>query len=149
MAFSNFSKLPGLINFSALKLPMINFYERVLTKPEYYRQFSCGDSLITLFNCPLEARMMETRFTELRSRYNYILYVTEGRKVWHTAHGSYDLRKGSCVFVRKGACIIEQFSDAGFCVVLFFIPDEFLCETLKAGSIPLSRPGKKYEPVIT
>src|SRR5436190_7677786 len=127
---------------------MTNFYESVLNKPEYYRQFNCGDSLITLFNCPLEARLMETRFTELWSRYNYILYVTEGRKVWHTAHGSYDLRKGSCVFVRKGACIIEQFFDVGFCVVLFFIPDEFLCETLTAKSTPLSKAGKNFESLM-
>lgn len=127
---------------------MTNFFERVLTKPEYYRQFCCGDSLITLFNCPLETRLMETRFTDLWSRYNYILYVTEGRKIWHTAHGSYDLQKGSCVFVRKGAYIIEQFFDTGFCVVLFFIPDEFVCETLKGKATPISRPGKKYEPLI-
>ena len=82
---------------------MINFYERVLHKPEYYRQFCCGDSLITLFNCPLEARLTEKRFADIWSSYNFIFYVTEGRKIWHTAYGSYDLQKGSCVFVRKGA----------------------------------------------
>ncbi|MGZ8540987.1 MAG: hypothetical protein ACXWV6_10100 [Chitinophagaceae bacterium] len=33
------------------------------------------------------------------SHHNYIVCVIEGRKIWHTANGSYDLRKGSCVFV--------------------------------------------------
>lgn len=126
---------------------MVNFYESVLSKPEYHRQFSCGESLITLFHCPVHARFSSERFTDLWTNYNLIMYVTEGRKMWYTANGSYDLQKGSCVFVRKGASIMEQF-DVGFCVVLFFIPDDFLCETLKTKSKPLNRVEKKYDPVI-
>jgi AraC-like DNA-binding protein len=72
----------------------------------------------------------------------------EGRKIWHTAHGSYDLHKGSCMFVRKGACIVEQFYDASFCMVLFFLPDEFICDVLKSKATPIHKPGKKYEPLI-
>jgi len=59
------------------------------------------------------------------------------------------LRKGSFVFVRKGASIVEQFFDAKFCIILFFVPDEFICEVLKSKSIPIHKPGKKYDPVIT
>lgn len=73
---------------------------------------------------------MKTRFTDLWSQNNYVFYVIDGRKVQHTALGSYDLKKGSCVFIQKGASIIEQFFDIGFCLVLFFIPDQFICETL-------------------
>lgn len=72
----------------------------------------------------------------------------EGRKVWHTAHGSYDLNKGSCMFVKKGACIVEQFYDATFCMILFFLPDEFICDVLKSKATPIHKPGKKYEPLI-
>jgi AraC-like DNA-binding protein len=127
---------------------MVNFYERVLTHPDYCRQFNCGDTLITVFNCPSDARMMSERFTSMWSRYNYIFYVLEGSKAWHTAHGSYVIRQGDCVFVRKGACILEQFIDIGFCLVLFFIPDEFVCEVLKTKSKPISSPGKIYNPVM-
>lgn len=73
----------------------------------------------------------------------------EGRKIWHTAHGSYDLRKGSCVLIRKGACIVEQFFDTTFCLVLFFLPDEFICDVLKTKKRPLYRVNKKFEPVIS
>ena len=72
----------------------------------------------------------------------------EGRKIWHTAHGSYDLRTGSCVFVRKGACVVEQFFDTNFCLIIFFIPDEFLAKVLKSKSTPLARTEKKFDPVI-
>ncbi len=127
---------------------MVNFIESVLKYPDYSRQFTCGNSLITAFNCPLEARLMKNRFTDLWSQNNYVFYVIDGRKVWHTAHGSYDLKKGSCVFVQKGASIIEQFFDIGFCLVLFFIPDEFICETLKARSQPIRKINQDYGTLI-
>lgn len=122
---------------------MFNFYGEILSNPNSYRQLSCRNSLITLYNCPLE-----NKYEDVWSHNNYIIYVMEGRKIWHTAHGSYDLHKGSCMFVRKGACIVEQFYDATFCMVLFFLPDEFICDVLKSKATPLYKPGKKYEPLI-
>jgi AraC-like DNA-binding protein len=127
---------------------MVNFYERVLQHPNYYRQFNCSDSLITVFNCPLEARLMKTRFADLWSQYNYLFYVIDGRKIWHTAHKAYDIGKDTCVFVRKGAWIFENFLDNGFCVVLFFIPDEFISNTLKTKSKPLHNETRDVEPVM-
>ncbi|CAN5621300.1 N/A [soil metagenome] len=127
---------------------MVNFQERVLTYPRYCRQFSCGDSLITIFNCPPEARLMQTKLADLWCHENYIFYVLEGKKVWHTAEGAYEIGEGNCVLVRKGACILEQFFDIGFCVVLFFIPDEFICNTLKNKSAPIAKTGSKYQPVM-
>lgn len=127
---------------------MVNFQERVLTYPQYCKQFNCGDSLITIFNCPAEARLMKNKYSELWSHENYIFYVLEGKKVWHTAHGSYEISEGSCVLVRKGACILEQFFDIGFCLVLFFIPSEFICETLKTRSTPITNNNRQHSPVI-
>lgn len=127
---------------------MVNFYERVLQLSSYYRQFKCSESLITVFNCPVEARLMKSRFAALWSQYNYLFYVIEGRKIWHTLHTSYDIGKETCVFVRKGAWIFENFLDQGFCVVLFFIPDEFIRTTLNTKSKPVERNGRKFEPVM-
>jgi AraC-like DNA-binding protein len=127
---------------------MIDFLERVLQYPQYYRQFTCDNSLITAFNCPMEARLMKTRFAGLWTQYNYLFYVVDGRKVWHTAQGSYDLQKDNCVFVRKGAWVLEQFAETGFCVMLFFIPDEFICEVLSTRAKPLAGYEQRFEPVM-
>lgn len=127
---------------------MVNFYEGVLQHPSYYRQFNCSESLITVFNCPLEARLIKTRFADLWSQYNYLFYVIDGRKIWHTAHASYDIGKETCVFVRKGAWIFENILEQGFCVVLFFIPDEFIRTTLKTRSRPIDNKDRKFEPVM-
>ena len=127
---------------------MDNFLERVLQHPQYYRQFQCGNSLITAFTCPMEARLMKSQFADLWTEYNYLFYVLEGRKTWHTAQGTYPIQQDSVVFVRKGGFILEQFVDTGFCVMLFFIPDKFICETLHTRSKPLMRHEPHFEPVM-
>ena len=127
---------------------MLDFFERVLQYPEYYRQFSCGESLITAFNCPAEARLMKTKYAALWTRYNSLFYVIEGRKIWHTAQGPYEIGQGTCVFVRKGGVILEQFWDTGFCVLFFFIPDEFICQTLQSRTKPLAQYQRQFEPVM-
>ncbi len=122
---------------------MFNLYTTIKNNPGIFRQFSCRDSLISVYNCPLEKKLEDAW-----SHYNYIVYVVEGRKIWHTPHGSYDLRQGNCVFVKKGACIIEQFFDVAFCLVSFFLPDEFICEVLKSRSAPITAKNNKPQPVI-
>ena len=127
---------------------MHNFYERVLLNPTYYRQFNCNESLITVFSCPLEAQLMKSKFAALWTQYNYLFYVIDGRKIWHTVKGSYDIQKETCVFVRKGAWIFENFLERGFCVVMFFIPDEFICKTLKTRATPLRPAVSTFEPLM-
>lgn len=124
------------------RLPVYNFYSTVKGNPAY-RQLSCGEALISIFTCPLD-----TQYVDLWSHHNYVLYVMEGRKIWHTPHGSYDLQKGSCVFVRKGASIVEQFNDTEFCFVLFFLPDAFICDVLKSKSERKAKPVHILPPVI-
>ena len=127
---------------------MNNFFERVLEHPQFYRQFHCGERLITAFTCPMEARLMKTQFADLWTQYNYLFYVIDGRKIWHTAKGSYSIEKDSCVFVRKGGFILEQVVDTGFCVMLFFIPDEFIRDTLYVRARPLAGYDQQFEPLM-
>jgi len=122
---------------------MFNLPQSILDNPGYFRQLSCRDSLISVYNCPLE-----NKYEDTWSQYNYIVYVKEGRKIWHTNSGSWDLREGSCVLVRKGAVIVEQFFDVTFCLVLFFITDQFISEVLKTKSTPMTGTPKKFGPVI-
>lgn len=123
---------------------MYNLYLHIANNPSRCKRLTCGESLFTLYNCRLKSKL-----EDLWSHHNYIIYVTEGRKVWHTAHGSYDLREGSCVFVKKGASIVEQFFETEFCFFLFFVPDDFICDVLKSKTTPLHRSEKRYDPVIT
>ena len=105
---------------------MYNFYSHISTNSNRFRRLACGDSLLTVFNCG-----EKNQFDDLWSPHNYIIYVAKGRKIWHMANHAYDLKEGSFAFIRKGACIIEQFFDTDFCFFLFFVSDEFICKVLK------------------
>jgi len=122
---------------------MYNFYSRVISKQPFSKQLRCGESLFTLYNCGLKKK-----YEDLWSHHNYIMYIAEGRKIWHTVHGSYDLQPGACVFVRKGAAIVEQFFDSQFCLFLFFIPDDFICDVLRKKSKPMTKSITSYQPVM-
>jgi uncharacterized cupin superfamily protein len=123
---------------------VFNVYEKIRTQPDAFRQFRCGDSLIALFNC-----LLQNKFEDTWSQHNYFVYVVEGRKIWHTANGSYDLRKGDCVFVRKGASIVEQFFETSSCFIFLFMPDEFISGTLQSRIKPVISIRKQPTPVIS
>lgn len=125
------------------QLPFYNFYESVRDDPRRYRQLAFDELLMTEFSCPLEGRMQA-----LWSQHNYFVYVLEGKKVWHTPYGKFELTKNACVFVRKGANIVEQFFDAEFCVLIFFMSDEFICDTLRPLAVQPIKSGEKHAPVI-
>jgi AraC-like DNA-binding protein len=122
---------------------VFNIYEQIKNNPDFYRQLRSGDSLITLFNC-----LLDKKHQDAWSHFNYFVYVVEGRRIWHTGHSSYELQKGSCIFVRKGACIVEQFFESASCFIFFFMPDEFICSALQSKSRPVVRTEKTFEPVI-
>ncbi len=122
---------------------LYNLNQYIVDTPSRCHRLSCGEELFTVYNCGLT-----DKFADLWSHNNYIIYVAEGRKIWHTPHGSYDLNPGSCVFIRRGACIVEQFYDSSFCFYLFFVSDNFICEVLKTKSKPLLKAEKKVQPVI-
>jgi len=141
-------RITGMGQFLLL---LINYYQlynlatHIATSPKPTRcqWLTCGDSLFTFYNCGLKSK-----FEDLAIHNNYIVYVVEGRKVWHTTHGAYDLQEGSCFFVRKGASIVEQYGGKDFSFFLFFVPDEFICEVVRSRSSPISSVRKKYDPVM-
>jgi AraC family transcriptional regulator, exoenzyme S synthesis regulatory protein ExsA len=116
---------------------MYNLYETIKSDPGTFRQFTCRKNLISLYNCPLDKKL-----EDVWSHHNYIVYVVKGKKIWHTPHGSFELTQGSCFFVKKGAGILEQFFDVSFCVVMFFLPDDFITGVLKGTTLNKPSSGK-------
>lgn len=123
--------------------PFYNFYEHIRESPLKYKQLACEEQLMTQFSCPLEGRLQT-----MWSHHNYFVYVLEGKKIWHTPYGSHELTKGSCLFVRKGANIVEQFFDSEFCLLVFFMSDEFILETLRPLASRTLKYNAKHAPVI-
>ncbi|MBK8498952.1 MAG: helix-turn-helix transcriptional regulator [Flavobacteriales bacterium] len=106
---------------------MFNILDKVQSDTVVFRQLSCDDQLLTEFNCPLE-RPLE----DLWSHENFFVHMLEGRKGWYSLEEEVLLHAGETAFVRKGATLLQQYLDHPSCVVLFFVSDEFICETLRS-----------------
>ena len=105
---------------------MINYIQLVKSNPEYFKQFSCNDLLFLNYDCPVEVKKA-AKWTE----HNYIYYVLSGKKTLHATETSLTLVPGSIAFMKKGACIVEQFFEDPFCIVVFVMPDCFINSFLK------------------
>ncbi len=122
---------------------MNNLLDDILAAPGYFKQLRCADELVTEYNCPIKEQMLE-----LWSHQSYFVFVLEGRKIWHTADGAVEMNTGDAAFVRKGAGIVEQSFTRPFCVVIFFISDAFICETVRSLGRHEQRPVKRAEAMI-
>jgi len=100
---------------------MINLYETLRYFPSMSRQLHCKDLLFTNYDCP-QSEVKERFFIEC----NYIAYVISGKRIFHKNQKTWDLKEGVCVFVKKGTHIAEKEESEGWCVMVFFIPDNFL-----------------------
>jgi AraC-like DNA-binding protein len=115
---------------------MVNLYEVLKNFPNLSKQLNCKGLLFTQYDCPQSERR-EQMFIEC----NYIAYVISGRRVFHRNKMSWDLHEGVCVFVKKGAHIAEKEEGEGWCVMVFFVPDEFLKKLINDNRNSLSLRG--------
>jgi len=100
---------------------MINIYEVLKNFPNLSKQLHCKGLLFTNYDCP-QSEGKEQFFLE----YNLILYVISGRRFVHKHQNKWELKEGTCAFVKKGTHVAERQGDDGWCVMAFFMPDGFL-----------------------
>ena len=73
------------------------------------------------------------------------------RSTWKTSIGTWSVEAGETVFFRKGAFVLPPHFEENLCILIFFIPDGFVRETVRelaAHLQSISRPLDAREPVI-
>jgi AraC-like DNA-binding protein len=105
---------------------MINLYEGLKSFPSISKQLDCKGLLFTNYECP-QPQSKEKFFVEC----HFIAYVLSGRRIFHKDHASWELKEGTCVFVKKGAHIAEKPAGEEWCVMVFFMPDNFLAQVVR------------------
>jgi len=118
---------------------MINFYEGVRINQSYIK-FEAGELLFAEYTCPIEEKSQG-----IWTHTDYIVHVVSGKKAWHTPNESWIAESGQSIFFKKGAAVIEQFFDEDFCLLLFFIPDDFIRETVKEVALDVNKGSSAYE----
>lgn len=99
---------------------ILNLYEVFKNFPSLSKQLLCKDLMFTQYDCP---QATKTQGFFLQS--NLIVYVLTGRRVFVKNRKRWELSEGTCAFVKKGAHIAEMEEGVGWCVMTFFIPDDF------------------------
>ncbi|MBO9563751.1 MAG: helix-turn-helix transcriptional regulator [Niastella sp.] len=105
---------------------IIDLYETIREHPQYFKQLQGKHFLFTQYDCPQEAIKQD-----LFSTHCYIAYVLQGKRIFHLPGESYDMTAGKCVFAKKGGWIAEKEPAEGWCVLVFFMTEDFLKTFLK------------------
>lgn len=124
---------------------MLNVYETIQSGL-HYNKFEVGELLFVEYKCPIEDKEFG-----IWTPSDYMLHVLTGKKGWRTMNHHWTAETGQTFYVKKGAYIIEQFFEEEFCMLLFFISDDFIRETVKqvspkSGSV--LTPQQEKSPVI-
>lgn len=99
---------------------MFDSYKHFLETPGYNKIIG-EDYLIVEFKCPIREELF-TAWSECHS----IVYVLSGQKKWIMPSADYLVKEDQSIFVRKGAFRNQQYFEEGFCVLMFFMKDDFI-----------------------
>src|SRR5690349_16803865 len=104
---------------------MLNLYDAVRTNPSYSK-LVIGDLLFAEYTCGTNERFLPN-WTEK----DYFVHIVMGRKTWHTSDGVWQAHPGDTLFFKKGATVVEQHFDADVCLLMVFIPDALMRNTVR------------------
>lgn len=99
---------------------MLNVYD-FIANTEIFRKFKVDDLLFVEYRCLGE----EARISYWTEN-NCFVFILKGKKKWETIEHEYLAKSGEALFIKKGACIANQYFDDDFCALLIFVPDEFI-----------------------
>ncbi len=109
---------------------MFNLFEFV-SGNSLFKQFKVNDLLFLEYKC-----VADQSAVKVWSKYNYFLFVVRGKKMWQSSRAKYCIGEGEAIFVKKGANIIHQFFEEGFCSLMIFVPDDFISRVIKESNEP-------------
>ena len=79
------------------------------------------DYLFVEYKCPINAEQFK-----LVTNQHFISYVVSGKKDWTSLHQKHTTENGDAIFIRKGVYNTKQYFEVDYCVILFFITDDFI-----------------------
>jgi AraC-like DNA-binding protein len=112
----------------------IDVYNHFLKHPRYNKLVG-NDFLLVEYKCPLEVENFK-----LWTDTPFITYVISGQKDWTALEGTYTIKKGEALFINKGVYNTKQYFEVDYCVMLFFITDDFIRRFVKTNKDVLKTP---------
>jgi AraC-like DNA-binding protein len=90
-----------------------------------YNKFVVGDLLFVEYTCPITADVWS-----VWTQTDFIIHVLRGKKRLFTGSQEWMISAGDTVYVKKGSFCMNQYFDDEFCMLGFFINDDFIRSTI-------------------
>ena len=116
----------------------IDVYQFFKTHPAYNKLIG-DDYLFVEYKCPIDVEQFK-----LWTESHFISYVISGKKDWTSLHQKVTVKEGDATFIRKGVYNTKQYFEVDYCVILFFITDDFIRRFTREFS-QIKKSKKKYK----
>jgi len=103
----------------------LDVYQYFRKHPDYNKLVG-EDFCLIEYKCPIEIE----RF-KLWTESHFISFVVNGKKDWTSLEKTYQTRRGDALFIRKGVYNTKQYFEEDYCVILFFMTDDFIRKFLR------------------
>lgn len=91
-----------------------------------YNKLIGNDYLFVEYKCPLEVENFK-----LWTDTPFINYVISGKKDWTALDKTYRINEGEALFIKQGVYNTKQYLENEYCVMLFFISEDFIRRFVK------------------
>lgn len=116
---------------------IVDVYQYFKKHPKYNKLVG-DDYLFVEYKCPINVEEYQ-----LWSDSHLITYVINGRKDWTSGQRTFKIESGDALFVRKGVYSTRQYFEVDYCVILFFINDEFIRKFIQDNQLQLKEAATK------
>lgn len=99
---------------------LVDIYTYFKRHPKYNKLIG-DDFLFVEYKCPVNVEEFG-----LWTESHLITYVISGRKDWIAGSTVYKITAGDSLFIRKGVYSTKQYLEEEYCVILFFLNDDFI-----------------------
>jgi AraC family transcriptional regulator, exoenzyme S synthesis regulatory protein ExsA len=104
---------------------VLNAFDVIRANPTA-RRFEIGQMLFAQFTCPAEEEPLL-----IWSQTDHLIHVVSARSTWKTSTGTWSAEAGESLFFPKGAFVLPPHFEENLCILIFFIPDAFVRETVR------------------
>jgi len=103
----------------------LNAFDVIRSNPTAKR-FEIGEMLFAQFTCPAQEEPLG-----IWSQTDHLVHVLSARSTWKTSTGMWSVEAGETIFFRKGAFVLPPHIEENLCILIFFLPDAFVRETVR------------------
>lgn len=122
---------------------VVNLGEALRVNPSM-NKLEIGDFLFAQYTCGIGDEKLG-----IWAETDYLVNVLTGKKTWRTPEGIWEAEPGETLFFKKGAAVVNQHFEADFCLLMFFIPDNVIRNTVREVTGMLGPIQANVDPIIS